>query len=273
MLEVYINTNNLVTISARNIMSITAPPLYQWDYGQKLKLTGPNLPPITEVHFCNKKSKEAIVRLGGDGLEVPIPDELLKERYEIHAFLYFEDQTNGKTAGHVIIPIIARPEPEDFMETVTPTEEQILQSAIRELQKHVSGELTEKVDKAVQNSEAVLDDATQFYQDGITEEELKAYIDGKISGAITPVKEVTVEFEEDGDYLVGSFTDDNITENVLVEVFIPGYKGFLYYLEEASLTGTTVTIKLQADAGITSANLFYIISALNELESRVYLHA
>lgn len=70
-----------------------APGLYEWDYGQILKITGLGALQTVQIHFSDKSCQKAIVRLGNlvtDGIEVAIPDLLLENAYSINAFIYVE---------------------------------------------------------------------------------------------------------------------------------------------------------------------------------------
>ena len=51
-------------------------PLYQYDYGQKLIITGIELPDYYEVHFSNELHGEAVTSIGDDS-GVDIPDAVL----------------------------------------------------------------------------------------------------------------------------------------------------------------------------------------------------
>lgn len=74
---------------------ITAPKLTQWDHGQKLRIYGLSLPRVIQVHFCDKTCETAYVRIAykqEDGhSEVDVPNILLQNKYDIHAFIYFTD--------------------------------------------------------------------------------------------------------------------------------------------------------------------------------------
>lgn len=99
-----------------------SPPLYQWDYGQKLRITGNNLPLVCKVHFCNKGCKETIVRIGnsvgGNTIETVIPDSLLACEWDINAFIYVEGEECGNTIYQIIIPVNKRKKPEDFIDPI-----------------------------------------------------------------------------------------------------------------------------------------------------------
>lgn len=93
--------------------------VWQYDYGQVLRITGPELPPAVEVQFSlDEKSGETLSRVGAtvDGVtEVKIPDELLAHSatsdYQIYAYIYLTDETSGKTKYEIAIPVRARSKP------------------------------------------------------------------------------------------------------------------------------------------------------------------
>lgn len=93
--------------------------VWQYDYGQVLRITGPELPPAVEVQFSlDEKSGETLSRVGTtvDGVtEVKIPDELLTHsatsNYRIYAYIYLTDETSGKTKYEIAIPVRARSKP------------------------------------------------------------------------------------------------------------------------------------------------------------------
>lgn len=93
--------------------------VWQYDYGQVLRITGPELPPAVEVQFSlAEKSGETLSRVGTtvDGVtEVKIPDELLTHsatsNYRIYAYIYLTDETSGNTKYEIIIPVRVRSKP------------------------------------------------------------------------------------------------------------------------------------------------------------------
>lgn len=93
--------------------------VWQYDYGQVLRITGPELPPAVEVQFSlNEKSGETLSRVGTtvDGVtEVKIPDELLTHsatsNYRIYAYIYLTDETSGNTKYEITIPVRVRSKP------------------------------------------------------------------------------------------------------------------------------------------------------------------
>lgn len=93
--------------------------VWQYDYGQVLRITGPELPPAVEVQFLlDEKSGETLSRVGTtvDGVtEVKIPDELLTHsatsNYRIYAYIYLTDETSGSTKYEITIPVRVRSKP------------------------------------------------------------------------------------------------------------------------------------------------------------------
>ena len=100
-----------------------ATGLWQWDYGQKLRIEGLTLPTAVEIHFAlTEQSGDAITRVGTtkDGVtEVVIPDSLLENQavsasYKIYAWIYLADKTSGETVKRISVWVKCRPKPEGF---------------------------------------------------------------------------------------------------------------------------------------------------------------
>ena len=113
--------NNIVTVVLDNPTFGTAPQIYQYNYGQILRIQGGNFPKAVEVHFSlREKSGDSITRIGvtKDGVtEVPIPELMLEnydyiENYDFWAYIYVEDGTSGTTECKIRIPVKARSKPE-----------------------------------------------------------------------------------------------------------------------------------------------------------------
>ena len=94
--------------------------LWQWDYGQTLRIQGVTLPAAVEVQFSTmERIGETMTRIGvtRDGAtEVVIPDTLLEGNeashdYAIYAFIYVEDAVSGKTEHKIAMNVRARPKP------------------------------------------------------------------------------------------------------------------------------------------------------------------
>lgn len=97
--------------------------IWQYDYGQVLRIQGMDLPTAVEIHFSLRETGgESLNRVGvtKDGVtDVVIPDSMLENNnttvdYEIYAFIYLTDESSGKTVRKIIIPVRSRPKPEAF---------------------------------------------------------------------------------------------------------------------------------------------------------------
>lgn len=110
--------------------------LWKYDYGQKLRIQGLNLPAAVEVHFSlSDTSGESVNRIGvtRDGVtDVPIPDSFLENEntsrnYHLYAFIYLTDETSGQTEYKITMMVHARPKPEVFD---TPEDAELFRDAI-----------------------------------------------------------------------------------------------------------------------------------------------
>ena len=101
--------------------------LWQWDYGQQLRIEGLHLPTAVEIHFALQETGgEAIPRVGTtkDGITtVTIPDSMLEgnraawtaeKAYNIYAWIYLSDQKSGETIKRITMQVKSRPKPKAF---------------------------------------------------------------------------------------------------------------------------------------------------------------
>lgn len=100
-----------------------AAGLWQYDYGQVLRIQGLSLPPAIEIHFSLQETGgEAITRIGvtSDGVtDVVIPDSILDgagaiDDYFAYAFIYPSDDSSGQTEYRIEISVKSRPKPEGY---------------------------------------------------------------------------------------------------------------------------------------------------------------
>ena len=124
--------NTITVVFNTGSRRVTAPPLYQWDYGQVLFLEGIELPESYEVHFSNKpEGGQAEVRIG-TGAGVVIPDQVLETGEPIYAFLFLHsDIDDGETLYIVNIPVRKRPKP--FYTTPTSSQQSLITETIAAL--------------------------------------------------------------------------------------------------------------------------------------------
>ena len=127
---------NVTKASFGGLREVTTSPLWQWDYGQILQITGLDLPQAFEVHFSNsRKSGETITQIGTNGA-VTIPDMYLTSGADIYAFIFLHDGlTDGETEYVIKIPVRERPEPSDI--EPTPEQQDVITEAIAALNQAV----------------------------------------------------------------------------------------------------------------------------------------
>ena len=151
-----------------------ATGLWQWDYGQRLRIEGLHLPTAVEIHFAlTEQSGDAITRVGTtkDGVtEVVIPDSLLENQaagatYEIYAWIYLADKTSGETIKRISMQVKCRPKPEG---RDTPEDAELFRDAI------------EAVNASADRAEAAREGAEAAQR---AAEEAAGKIEGEITGA------------------------------------------------------------------------------------------
>lgn len=144
--------------------------LWQWDYGQQLRIEGLHLPTAVEIHFALQETGgEAIPRVGTtkDGVTtVTIPDSMLEgnstvwtadKTYNIYAWVYLSDKSSGETIKRITMQVKSRPKPEAFD---APGDGEIFHEAI-EAVNDAAKRAEEAGDKAVVAAEEAKAAATQ----------------------------------------------------------------------------------------------------------------
>lgn len=105
--------------------------LWQWNYGQKLSISGIELPSTFEVQFANKSGTETVSQIYSDGA-VEIPDQFLTTGEWIEAFVFLHnEQDDGETVYKISIPVTARPEPSENQPT--PVQQDVITETIAAL--------------------------------------------------------------------------------------------------------------------------------------------
>lgn len=148
--------NNIVVVALDSTYA-KATGIWQWDYGQILRVQGKNLPKAVEVHFSlNEKGGDSITRIGTtiDGVtDVPIPDSFLENNgraqdYTIYAFVYLEDGSSGNTEYKITMPVKSRPKPEI---PGTPEEPELFRETVKAV--NAAADRAEEAEKNAKNSE------------------------------------------------------------------------------------------------------------------------
>lgn len=112
--------------------------IWQWDYGQILRIQGLNLPSAVEIHFSlDEHGGEAARRIGvtKDGVtDVPIPDSMVEnesaycDSYYFFAYIYLTDETSGNTEYKIRAKVSTRSKPEGFVSGGNDTFAEILKT-------------------------------------------------------------------------------------------------------------------------------------------------
>ena len=95
--------------------------LWQYSYGQTLRIQGLHLPSAVEIHFSLQETggtSPSRVGVTKDGVtDVIIPDSMLENdgatrNYDMFAFVYLTDDTSGQTEYKIKLQVKSRPKPE-----------------------------------------------------------------------------------------------------------------------------------------------------------------
>lgn len=140
-----------------------APKVYQYNYGQILRIQGLNLPKVAEVHFSyNETYGDSVTRIANtkDGVtDVLIPDSFLeyndsKIDYTVYAYIYLEDGTSGETVCKIDIPVKARSKPEV---PGTPEEPELFRETVKSV-----NDAADRAEQAEQNAKASATEAGKY---------------------------------------------------------------------------------------------------------------
>ena len=135
-----------------NVLSTytTASGLWQYDYGQILRIQGLALPTAVEIHFSTQeKGGESVTRVGttrDNVTDVVIPDSMLENGdttadYKIYAFIYLIDSESGQTEYKISMSVKSRPRPEQFEKQ---EDGELFRKAISEVNKSADSALQSK---------------------------------------------------------------------------------------------------------------------------------
>lgn len=128
----------MVTAVFNNTDTARVYGLWQWDYGQVLRIQGLSLDPAVEIHFSLQETggeSKPCIGITKDGITyADIPNSMLKNErctndYNIYAWIYITDETSGKTTKKIILYVKSRPKPGE--ETIdTPEDRKLFREAI-----------------------------------------------------------------------------------------------------------------------------------------------
>ena len=152
--------DNIIDIELTGRSTRRDQKLWQYDYGQMLRITGKEFPKVTEVQFSLQRSGgHTLDRIGtfdSGILSVQIPNELLQNKgatsdYTIYAFVYLSGDGCGNTKYMIQLPVESRPEPTDPSEdpSIDPS---IFKDAVNAV--NASAERAETAEKSARESAA-----------------------------------------------------------------------------------------------------------------------
>lgn len=198
---------------------------YQWDYDCQLIVTDP----VSQVHFCNRTSTEALVL---DVYEdhgqilVDVPNILLQDNWDMNVYAYDDNYTKYEVA----FKIYPRNKPADYVytETEVATWEK-LEQRMDEIEATVTAEgIAKAVDNYLQENPieagATAEEAAQIEANTAAIEELKN------------ANYLTESELEDKGYITG-IPEEYVTENELSS------KGFLTQIPAEYVTDAELTAK------------------------------
>lgn len=143
-------------------------PIWQWDYGQILEITGVELPSPFQVQFSNTPAAGESPEALGENGSVAIPDAFLTSGENIYAFVFLHTGADdGETVYRITIPVNDRPEPTS--EEPTPVQQDVIDQAIAALQAAV-----QQTQSDVQSADQSAEDAEAWavgQRDGVPVEE------------------------------------------------------------------------------------------------------
>lgn len=150
--------DNIIDIELTGRSTRREQKLWQYDYGQMLRIAGKEFQKVTEVQFSLQQSGgHTLDRIGTSNnglLTVQIPNELLQNKgttsdYTIYAFVYLSGDGSGNTKYMIQLPVESRPEPTDPSEdpSIDPS---IFKDAINSV--NASAERAEAAEKSAKES-------------------------------------------------------------------------------------------------------------------------
>lgn len=167
--------------------------LWQYDFGQVLRIQGGNLKSAVEIHFSLQETGgEAVTRIGTtkDGVtDVVIPDTMLinddiDDKYNIYVFIYIADRESGETEKKFALEVKSRPKPEAFDAT---EDKKLFEEAIKAVNE--SAERAETAEKQVgEYAEQTKADAIKTGEDRTAIAEMVESVSG-IGEQVQAVKE------------------------------------------------------------------------------------
>lgn len=186
--------NKIVTAIFKDSTHTKVSDVWQYDYGQILRIQGLNLPTAVEVDFAVAGASESITRIGTtkDGVtDVVIPDSLIETGNNIVAYIYLRDAESGNTEYQIDMLVTKRAKPEAYD---TPEDKELFGQAIEAV--NTAADRAEKARQTAQEAaqKAGLD-AEQTAQDRVEVAKMVETVSG-ISEQVKKVEELSQKAQE-----------------------------------------------------------------------------
>lgn len=156
--------NRIVTAVFKDSKNTKVSDVWQWDYGQILRIQGLDLSTAVEVDFAVAGASESIARIGTtkDGVtDVVIPDSLIETGNNLVAYIYLRDAESGNTEYQIDMIVTKRAKPEAYD---TPEDKELFGQAIEAV--NAAADRAEKAGKTAQEAATKTgQDAEQTAQD------------------------------------------------------------------------------------------------------------
>ena len=156
--------NRIITAVFKESKNTKVSDVWQWDYGQILRIQGLNLPTAVEVDFAVAGASESIARIGTtkDGVtDVVIPDSLIETGNNLVAYIYLRDSESGNTEYQIDMLVTKRAKPEAYD---TPEDKELFGQAIEAV--NTAADRAEKAGQTAQEAATKAgQDAEQTAQD------------------------------------------------------------------------------------------------------------
>ena len=181
----------ITAVFEEDTLATISEEVWQWDYGEVLRIQGLNLPRFFEVHFSLRKTggeSECAIGITKDGVsEVPIPrfcltNEGTLRNYDAYAFVYLVGENSGETIARIKIRVKARPKPQDFS---APEDEEPLDRAVA-----MVSELADRAEAAQSAAEAARDTA-KTTADGIRTD-VQGLVDQAVAAKNTAIEQANI---------------------------------------------------------------------------------
>lgn len=240
----------LEAVFTANVDEIKVSGLTQWDRGQMLQITCPDLPAAFQVHFTNRARAKAIPvhAVGADNVTtVAIPDEILREPFEVLVHLYFTEGDAGligETVRTIRMPITPRAQPEDYVADLT--QEQQTEAEIL-VEKLLDDYATQAANAAAKGALAGIQNALDNLPEGDTLI-INDLTTGGASAALSAEMGKTLGRCPKQQILINADFTNVINQRGKTEYTAKGYSVDGWF---ASYNNTKVTV---GDGGITFAN-------------------